>query len=68
MIICKCNFNGDIKITKDERNDWNRNSQVEKKVDNGDASRQKQLQLEESGLKIHVFKNYFGYLKLLQTP
>ena len=55
MIICKCNFNGDIKITKDERNDWNRNSQVEKKVDNGDASRQKQLQPEESGLQIHVF-------------
>ena len=27
---------------------------------------QKQLQPEESGLKIHVFKNYFGYLTLLQ--
>ena len=47
----------DIKITKDERNDWNRNSQVEKKVDNGDAWRQKRLQPDVSGLQIHVIKN-----------
>ena len=51
----------DIKITKDERNERNRNLQVKNKVDNGDAWRQKQSQLEVSGLKI--LKKYLGTLQ-----